>query len=196
VRVQLAIGRVYLARAERSRDPDSPSAARALDVLDRALAGSAPRSEGLALYGRALFVSGRYVESEQALLEAISTSPVDREAFLFLADAAERCGHALIARDALANFDVLEGDTAPAEIRSRRAVRIGELSMRGGDIRSAVLYLSRAVDAGHASAATLGLLADARWQTGDAESARSLLARALALSPRDPTLLRLSRVIR
>jgi tetratricopeptide (TPR) repeat protein len=195
-RVQLAIGRVYLARAERSRDPDGRSAAKALEVLERALGASAPRSEGLALYGRALFVSGRCLESEQALREAISTSPVNREAFLFLADAAEQCGHDLIARDALVNFDVLEGDTAPAEVRFRRASRIGELSLRAGDIRGAVLYLSRAVDAGHAPASTLGLLADARWQTGDAETARALLERALALSPRDPALLRLSRVIR
>jgi tetratricopeptide (TPR) repeat protein len=195
-RVQLAIGRIHLGRAERSRDPDSPSAARALQILERALEASAPRSEGLALYGRALYISGRYIEAESTLREAVATSPVDREAFVFLADAAEQCGHDLIARDALVNFDTLEGDTASTEARARRAARIGEFSFRAGDLRGAAQYLTRAVEANYAPASTLGLLAQARWQTGDAEGAKAALARALALAPDDPALQRLSRLIR
>jgi tetratricopeptide (TPR) repeat protein len=195
-RLQLAIGRVHLARAERSQSPTDPAVARALDVIGRAVEGTAPRSEGLALYGRALYVSGRHVEAERALREAVSTSPVDPEAFEFLADAAESLRHDLVARDALMNLDVLQGDLATAETRARRARRIGELSLRAGDATTAVQVLGRAVDAGQTSPETLGLLAHARWLTGDAQGARELLDRALAAAPRDPALQRLTRIIR
>jgi tetratricopeptide (TPR) repeat protein len=195
-RLQLAIGRVHIARAERSQSPTDPAITRALDIIGRAVSGSAPRSEGLALYGRALYLSGRHAEAEDALREAVSTSPVDPEAFGFLADAAERLRHDLVARDALMNLDVLQGDLASAETRARRAKRIGELSLRAGDATTAVQLLGRAVDAGQTSPATLGLLAHARWLTGDAHGARELLERALAESPRDPALQRLTQIIR
>jgi len=195
-RLQLAIGRVHLVRAERSQSPTDPTITRALDVIGRALAGSAPRSEGLALYGRALFVSGRHVEAETALREAVSTSPVDPEAFAFLADAAEALGHYLLARDALMDLDVLQGDVATTETRARRAGRIGELSLRAGDAKAAVQALTRAMDSGQTEPATLGLLAHARWLTGDATGARELLARALAAAPHDPQIQRLTRIIR
>ena len=51
-RVALALGRLYLASAE--RDGDTRSVTLALAALEQALAGTARRSEGLALYGRAL----------------------------------------------------------------------------------------------------------------------------------------------
>ena len=113
-------------------------------MIEHAIAGSAPRSEGLALYGRALYMSGRHVDAERALREAVSTSPVDPEAFEFLADAAESLRHDLVARDALMNLDVLQGDLATAETRARRARRIGELSLRAGDATTAVQVLGRA----------------------------------------------------
>ena len=50
----LAIGRIYLARAER-RPIARPSRC-ALAALERALGGTARRSEGLALFGRALYL--------------------------------------------------------------------------------------------------------------------------------------------
>jgi hypothetical protein len=83
------------------------------------------------------------------------------------------------------NLDVLQGDLATAETRARRAKRIGELSLRAGDATTAVQVLGRAVDAGQTSPATLGLLAHARWLTGDAAgpgncwSARSPPRRAI-----------------
>jgi tetratricopeptide (TPR) repeat protein len=195
-RLQLAIGRIHLARAERSQNSLDPSLDRALELIERAIERSAPRSEGLALYGRALFLAGRYLESERALREAVATSPVDPEAFSFLADTAERLGHDLLARDALVNFDRLLGDVATAEVRARRARRIGELSLRADDARTALHELTRAVDGGQTSPSTLGLLAHARWLTGDAPGARELLGRALSAAPSDPQLIRLSRIIR
>ena len=195
-RLQLAIGRIHLARAERSPASADPSLERALELIERAIERSAPRSEGLALYGRALYLAERYVEAERALREAVATSPVDPEAFAFLADVAERLGHDVLARDALVNFDRLEGDVVSAEVRARRARRIGELSLRAGDARTALHELSRAVDSGQTSPGTLGMLAHARWLTGDAAGAREMLERALTAAPGDPQLLRLSRIIR
>ena len=193
-RVLLAIGRVYLARAERNHDGESIQ--RATTALEQALGGTARRSEGLALYGRVLYVSGNYSEAERILRDAVATSPVDLEAFGFLADAAERMSHDMTARDALINLDTLEGDTAAAAVRQQRARRIGDLSLRIGDYRLASQWLGRAADSPPDDALTLGMLAEARWHLGDAEAARALLARALAADPREPRLQRVARLIR
>jgi tetratricopeptide (TPR) repeat protein len=192
--VQLAICRVLLARAERTGD--RPSIARALTMLEQALGGSAQRSEGLALFGRALYISGDAEAAVRMLREAIATSPIDREAFAFLADAAERQHQWLVARDALVNLDVLEGDTAASAARTARARRIGALSLEAGDALTALTYLLRIVDAGHADANTFAQVARARWQTGDAAGARAALGQAIALDARSDDLRRLSRTIK
>ena len=194
--VLLAIGRVHLARAERSLEGDDEEVARAVEVIRRAIGGTAPRSEGYALYGRALFLSGSYPEAERILREAVETSPVNVDAFLYLADVAERMSHDLEARDALVNYDALKGDTSTSEVRAARAARIGDLSLRAGDPGAAAEYLARAVAGGHTTPLTLGLLAQARWLTGDAASARDLIARAVAADPRDAQLQRISRLVR
>ncbi len=195
-RLQLAVGRVYLLRAERGNGRDTDAIRRARAVIEHALAGASPRSEGLALYGRALYLDGDDRGAERALREAVSTSPVAPEAFAYLADAAERLGHDDIARDALMNFDTLHGDTVKPASRLARAQRIGELSLRIDDSRTALEYLTRAYDGGERSALTAGLLAHARWLTGDLDGARALLARALKEDPRDPKIQRIARVVR
>jgi len=193
-RVQLALGRTYLARAEHTGD--SASVDRALSALERALGGTAPRSEGLALFGRALYLSGDAIGAERMLKEAVATSPIDSEAFTFLADAAERLGHALVARDALVSLDALEGGTAPSHTRATRARRIGSLSMRAADPRAAVTYLSEAVTLGETDLDTLVLLTRAKWLTGDIEGTKETLARALVLDPANSELLRIARAIK
>lgn len=192
--VQLAIARIYLLRADRTLDPAAIT--RALQVLEKALGGTAPRSEGLALYGRALYLSGEYAHAERILREAIATSPVDREAFAYLADAAEKLSHFVDARDALVDFDALEGDTATAEVRTARARRIGEFCFRAGDAKGAAQYLGQAASAGRRDVKTYALLAQARWQAGDQIGARDALSKALAIDQRDPELLRLQRTIK
>jgi tetratricopeptide (TPR) repeat protein len=192
-RVQLATGRVLLARAERLGD--RASAARALTTLESALAGTAPRSEGLALFGRALFLTGDLAGAERILREAAATSPVDPEAFQFLADAAEALSHPAVARDALLDLDVLQGDTVTTAVRAARARRLGALSLDLGEARARLTFLVQAYDAGWSDAATLGLLARARWMTGDADGARTALARALSLDARNRELQRLNRTI-
>jgi tetratricopeptide (TPR) repeat protein len=193
-RVLLATGRVHLARAERTGD--RRAVAQALAALEKALGGTARRSEGLALYGRALYLSGDTAGAERILQEALSTSPIDEEAFAFLADAAERAGHPAVARAALVDLDALQGDTVSAEQRGFRARRMGALSLGIGDVTSAVRFLSQAIDTTPPDAATLGLLARARWLAGDAAGAKVALGRALQLSASDPTLRRLERTIR
>lgn len=193
-RVALAYGRVHLAEAERLSDP--AAARRALTALERALGGTARRSEGLALFGRALFLLGDATESERLLKDAVLTSPVDPQAYAFLADSAERLGHHVTARDALLDLAALEGDTAPNYERLRRARRIGALSLAAGDSAKALEHLEIATKGGHADARTYGLLARARAGVGDREGARNALAAGLALGPNDPELLRLSRTLR
>ena len=193
-RVLVATGRILLAEAEHTGD--RRTVARALGVLERALGGTARRSEGLALYGRALYLSGDVLAAERILQEALSTSPIDQEAFGFLADAAERASHPAVARAALLDLDAIQGDTASAEARGRRARRIGALSLALGDPKAAVRYLTQAADSAPPNAGTLGLLARAKWQSGDADGARTALGAAIALSASDPDLRRLARTIR
>lgn len=193
-RIDLAVGRVKLEHAERTGDRNAIAEARI--VLERALGGTARRSEGLALFGRALYLSGDAAGAERLLIEAIATSPVDPEAFEFLADAAERLSHAGVARDALLDLNALEGSTAPAELRAARARRIGALSLTKGDPHTALEFLNHAIAAGHGDAHTLGLLARALWQTGDPDGARDALGRAIALNSRDRELQRLLRTLR
>jgi len=192
-RVQIALGRVYLARAEHTGDRDS--AVRAVAVLERALGGTARRSEGLALYGRAIYLSGDLTTAERILREAVATSPVELDAFEYLADVEERASHEIVARDALMSLDVLQGDTAPADIRTTRAQRIGQLSLKNGDARTAARYLTQAVDGGQHDPEVLGQLARARWLSGDAPGARTALKRALDAAPKDPQLQRIARMV-
>jgi tetratricopeptide (TPR) repeat protein len=192
--ILLAIGRVQLARAERSRDPVSVQ--RALNALELALGGTAKRGEGLALYGRALYLSGDVAEAERILRDAVATSPVDPAAFGYLADAAERAGHAEIARDALANLDILQGDTAPQPVRSERARRIGDLSIEIGDFKGAREALEQAADGMPGDALTMGLLAEAMWHLGEVATARELADKALAADPRNARLQRIARLVR
>jgi tetratricopeptide (TPR) repeat protein len=193
-RLLLATGRVLLARAERTGD--RRSIVRALTALERALGGTARRSEGLALYGRALHLSGDVNGAERILQEALATSPIDAEAFGFLADAAEQASHPLVARDALIDLEAIEGDTVSAGQRSLRARRIGALSLAANDPRTAVAFLNQSTNTTGPDSRTLGLLARARWQTGDADGAREALSQALALNAADDALLRLKRTIR
>ena len=97
------------------------------------------------------------------------------------------------ARNALLMLDGLEGDTIPAADRAARMARLGILSLRADDPPAAVAYLSAAVGAGRADVRTLGLLAQARVQTGDYQGARDALERALAIQPRNAELLLLRR---
>jgi len=193
-RVDLAIGRVYLMQAERTRDPAAARQARV--ALEAALGGTARRSEGLALLGRAEYLAGEYETAERVLKEAVATTPADLQAFDFLADAAERLAHYLVARDALLNLDLLEANTVPADRRTARLRRLGALSLAGGDHEAAVRFLSRAVDAGRSDASTLALYAGALWESNRRQDAEAILARAESADPEHADVLRWAAIIR
>jgi hypothetical protein len=80
-------------------------------------------------------------------------------------------------------------------VRAARARRIGVLSLGGNDARGALPYLMQAHAGGHTDSATLGLIARARWLTGDTAGAEQTLRQALSLDPSDPDLQRLARAI-
>jgi Flp pilus assembly protein TadD len=134
--------------------------------------------------------------AERLLREAVTTSPIDPEAFEYLADACERLGHAADARDALINLDALEGDTVTAAARGARARRIGAFALQANDPKRAADYLDQSVDAGDTDASTLGLLAEAYWRSGSKDAARATFAQAIAQDPRNPDLVRLGRTIK
>jgi tetratricopeptide (TPR) repeat protein len=196
--VTVALGRVHLMRAEAAPNAAARKAMaqQALPPLEEALGARARRSEGLALYGRALFLTGDVTGAERLLQEAVATSPFDRDAFRYLADAAEALGQHAQAREWLARFDAIEGDTAPAAVRSARRRRLGGLALAAGDAAGALPLLERARQEAPADAELLGWLADARWKTGDADGARQALSEALARAPRDAGLRRLRQTIR
>jgi tetratricopeptide (TPR) repeat protein len=192
--VALTLSRVFLTRAERALD--RPSAIRALAILSSAPADGLSTSEHTALVGRAQYLTGDWSRAERTLTDAVRTAPVDIEAFGFLADAAERLGHDLDARDALANLDALQGDTAPLSARASRARRMGTISLRLGDASAAVRSFVQATDLGALDASTLALLAQARWQTGDRSGARAALTRAVAADGRNPDVARVARLVK
>lgn len=192
--VHLALGRVYLLKAERSMDRRAVTLA--LSALERAIGTTTRRSEGLALLGRALYLSGDPAGALRVLGDAVAAVPMVVEAFGFTADAAERLNQFDEARQALIKLDALEGDTAAPSIRAARARRIGSLALKANDAPAARLYLQRAVDGGQRDAATLGELADAQWRDGKQDDARKTLTEALAIDARNAELLRLRRVIR
>jgi tetratricopeptide (TPR) repeat protein len=189
----LARGRVLLAIAEQRQT--RASAAAALAALEAALGGGARRSEGLTLYGRALHLAGRTEEAERILREAVATSPVERLAFAYLADTAERLGHLRDACNALLDLDALEGGTASSDRRAARAARVGRLALATLDYRLAADYLARAVSGRPDDVRSLTGLAEARWATGDRPGAVEALARARAIAPADAAVVKLSRTI-
>lgn len=192
--VPLTRGRIRVMRAEAATSSTQREAwaTDAVTALERALGGTVRRSEGLTLYGRALFLRGEAAEAARILREAVATTPFDRRAFLYLADAAEGLDDPVEARQWLLRFDALEGDAGRA-VRSRR---LGGLAVATGDYRDARTRLEPLVAAAPDDVELLGWIAEARWHTGDTERAREALARGLALAPRDPVLRRLRPVIR
>ncbi len=192
--VQLALGRVYLARAERNQDRRTVTLA--LNALERALAGTARRGEVLALLGRAQFLSGDSATALRTLEQAVANAPVTAEALGYFADASERLGQFTDALDSLTKLDALEGDTATPAVRAARARRLGTLAMRTGSFSRARVYLQRLFDAGQRDAPTMAQLADAQWRDGRAAEARATLASALTADPTNAELLRLKRIMR
>jgi tetratricopeptide (TPR) repeat protein len=197
---QLALtrGRVRVMRAEATSDRARRIgwATDAVTALERALGGTARRSEGLALYGRALYLKGDVEEAARILREAVATTPFSRAAFLYLADAADALGDAVEAREWLARYDALEGDSVAPDVSLARSRRLGGLAVQVGDYTDARARLEPLLAAAPQDVVLLCWIAESRWHTGDAEGARTALQQAVAVAPRDPNVRRLRLMIR
>lgn len=192
--VHLALARVWLDLAEMRGDRVALS--KALEALQNAMVAGPETSEGLALQGRALLLTGEADIAQRVFQQATEQFPVFVPAFEQLADVAQRRGDLTGARDALIRHDALTGDAADPKARLTRSLRIGELSLKLGEPGVALVWLERAAEAGAPGPSLLGRLAEARWRTGDVEAARTTLAAALEKAPNDPALLMLRRQIR
>lgn len=180
-----ALGRVWLETAQMRGDHVDLS--KAVEALRGAVA-SDQSSEALTLFGRALLTSGDSEAAYRTLQQAADTLPVDPMAFYYLAEVAERRGSADIARRALLDYQALEGEDLETRRRTTLAVRIGDLSVRLGDLPTAIAFYQRAADA-LPEAAVFVRLADAQIRARNTAAARVALTRALEKDPENRTAL-------
>ncbi|MBI2222030.1 MAG: tetratricopeptide repeat protein [Acidobacteria bacterium] len=192
--VYVALGRVWLESAEARGDRIALS--KAMEALEGALTAADPSSEALALFGRALALSGDAETAEQTLLDACARSPVEPLAFLYLADVSERLGHVDRAGDALGSYRALLAPDDPVAERLAPSAKIGDLALRSGDAPTAVRWYRRASDAAPNDVHLLTRLAEAAWGAGDQDLARRSVARGLEVAPGDRTLRLLQQKVR
>ena len=178
----VALGRVWLEQSQ-SR-PDRVDVSKAIGALEKAV-GTEDSSEALTLFGRALLLSQKVEAAEGVLQQATQKLPVDPQAFYYLADAAERRGHADTARRALLDYSALEGEQPDARRRASFAARIGDLSLQAGDPSTAVVWFQRALEGPGADAPLLVKTAEAQLRSGAAAAARATIEKALEKDPLD-----------
>jgi tetratricopeptide (TPR) repeat protein len=176
----VALGRVWLEKSQ-SR-PDRVDLSKAIGALQEAV-GSEDSSEALTLFGRALLLSQNVEEAETVLQQAAEKLPVDPQAFYYLADAAERRGHADTARRALLDYSALEGEEPDVRRRAAFAARIADLSMQAGDPSTAVVWYQRALDGPGDDAPLLVKAAEAQLRSGAPGAARATIEKALEKDP-------------
>ena len=181
-----ALGQVWL---ERPRD-DSAFLTRARDALERAATSPGANSQTLTLYGRALLEASDIQGAERVFEDATTRYPIDPPAFLLHASAAEKQGHFDAARTSLIRYG---GLTASDADFVSRAARIGSLSLRLNDPRTAVVWYERASDSSPNDLRLVASLADAQLRAGDRDAAKATIARGLEKEPRYVPLLTLAR---
>ncbi len=189
----VALGRVWLEKAQPRGDRVDLS--KALGALQDA-AGSEDTSEALTLFGRALMLSQSVDLAETVLQQATEKRPVHPQAFSYLADAAERRGHADVARRALLDYRALEGDDADPRRRAAFDVRVADLSLKLRDAPEAVAWYQRAVQANGADVSLLVKIAEAHLQAGSTDAAFATIQKALEKDPQNRDATALARRIR
>ncbi len=173
-----AIGRIWLDTSQARNDPSALS--KALEALERVATTAGATSDILTLYGRALLIVGQSENAERVLKQATERFPVDAQAFLEYATAAERRGRTQEARTALVQYGALVSDERNPAVRARR---IGVLSLRLNEPKTAVLWLRRAEEATPDDTSVLAPLAEALFRVGDRVAARTTAERGLKLEP-------------
>lgn len=189
--VFLALGRVWLDVAASRRD--RVALRKALEALQPLARRPGASSEAVALYGRALSLSGETALAETTLEQAAATLPIYPDALLWHAEVAERAGHLSRALDSLERWTVIAPE-APG--RSGSFERIGGMHIRLGNPELAIRAFEQAVQAPSPPASALAKLAQLQASTGRADAAKATVERGLALFPRDAALLALQRKLR
>jgi tetratricopeptide (TPR) repeat protein len=190
--VFLALGRIWLDAAEPRRD--RMALRKALAALQPLAGRPTASSEALALYGRALMLSGNVNEAETFLRQASETFPVRMEALSWHADAAERIGRLAAARQSLERWITL----APESTADQGAVleRIGALGLRLGDTAGAAAALLRATEAPSRRSSAFSALANLQLTVGQRDAASGTVSRGLEVFPQDAALLSMARRLR
>jgi tetratricopeptide (TPR) repeat protein len=176
--VYAALGHVWLAAAEESRDP--ADLRKALEALEPVAAQSAASSETLGLFGRALMLAGQTARAEGVFKRAAQRFPVDPDVLPHYAAAAQRLGRLQEARQALTAYVALMDDDRE---RALRSAWIGDISMQLEDFPGAVSSYEKSAALGDADALLLTRLADALGRAGRVEDARAAVQRALEQDP-------------
>jgi Flp pilus assembly protein TadD len=153
--VYAALGQIWLNLADERTD----ALRKALEALRLATSSPDATSDILTMYGRALIQDGQFDLAEGVLQRATVRYPIDADAWTLSASAAERLGHLDSARGALVKYASLIPDGPALALPARR---IGELSLRLNDARTAVAWLSRAVDLAPSDPDLASLLGDAQ----------------------------------
>jgi Tfp pilus assembly protein PilF len=183
-----ALGRVWLESAQARGDRAELTKAR--EALERIVSSQDATSEIVGLYGRTLLQEGDTERAEQTLHDAVNRYPIDPNALLQYAIAAERQNHFGTARGALIQYGALV--TTDPEFTSR-ASRIAMLSLRLNEPHTAVLWLRRALAASPNDLRITSELAEAQLKAGDTDGAQATIARGLEKDPENDVLLELSR---
>ena len=174
-----ALGRVWLAMAETHHDrPDAIG--KALEALARAASAPTATSEVKTLDGRALFDDHQLDAAEQVLQQATERFPVEPAAFSSLAVVSEQLKHYEAARDALVSYNALVGDDQEF---SRRALKIGVLSIKLNDPETAIAWITRGSADAPDDLKALLASADADLKAGRRDAAQARLKRGLQLDP-------------
>jgi tetratricopeptide (TPR) repeat protein len=159
-----ALGQVWLESARARNDRVELSKAR--EALERAASDPAATSVILARYGRALLQDGDSEEAERVLEQATSRYPLDPDALLSYATAAERLDHLHQAREALMEYSAV----APADKdATSRTMRIAALSLRLNQPDVAVTWLRQAQAANPNDVHVAAALADAQQRASRAK---------------------------
>lgn len=189
--VFLTLGRVWLDAATPRRD--RVALRKAIEALQTLARRPGASSEELALYGRALSLSGESGQAAAVLEQAVAALPIYPDALLWHAEAAERGGHLSRAREALEQWTVV----APASAdRSPVFERIGEIHLRLGDSAAALRAFELAAQAPAPRASALAALARLQVAGNFLDAARATVERGLRLFPREPALVALQRRLR
>lgn len=104
--VYAALGRVWL---DSAANGDLIALDKAIEALRPIASRTDASSETLALYGRALILSGSHREAARVLQRAVALTPVDPLAYRYLAEAASAFGDATTARSARERYALLAG---------------------------------------------------------------------------------------